>query len=591
LPLLARCSVAAAPQRVICLINQCVEELAFLGVKPIAVGEFWNYNIALHPQNFGEAAKTIQQVPGRDTTDWEAVAALKPDLVIAYGEEDRAALGGIAPMYSLEGDDNSIDDFVYNVRTLGRVFGIAEQTEAKITRALDRLNAYAERSPKNKSLFITGIDEGSTFYAYSTNEWWPCSLINQVALCGYPPGEGGSITVEGLLGIDPDVIVIEEYDPQNGVDAAKVRAIEASNPLWQELKAYKANRIFVVPRTEARITSIQSLGFVLDTLMPLIYPEVFPQPLTDEQVQEIVGNTAQAATGFPVTISDGEGRELTFEQPPQRVVCLLNRCAQELALIGVKLVGLGAPYTFNVAKDEVNFGAAANDIAQVTQDPEIDWEQVAALRPDLIIGEATHVAAAQDIAPLYALSFDNERETSVEAITSDLRAYGRIFGVADKIEARIQAITNRVAAYAALSPKNKSVLVVFFSEDGKTVWMPPNCGIFLSQATLCGNPGSDEWIEGTMETLLSFDPDVLVVEEYLPPQEQALVASLSSSDPLWQELKAVKNNAVHVVPVSQARTNTIRAAELTMDALMPLIYPEVFPQPLTDEQVQEIVAQ
>jgi iron complex transport system substrate-binding protein len=294
----------APPQRVICLINQCVEELAFLGIKPLAVGEFWNYNIALNPQNFGEEAKTIIQVPGREETDWEKVAELEPDLVIAWGEEARTALTGIAPMYDLNGEDNSLDDFVYNVRTLARVFGIEAQTQAKISAALDRLNAYAQRSPKDKTLFITGIDEGPTFYAYSTTDWWPCNLINQFAICGYPEGEGGNISVEGLLNIDPDVIVIEEYDPANGVDAAKVQAIEASDPLWQELSAYKNGTIFVIPRTQARITSIQSLGFVLDTLMPLVYPEVFPQALTDEQVQEILGKTASANTGFPLTITD-----------------------------------------------------------------------------------------------------------------------------------------------------------------------------------------------------------------------------------------------------------------------------------------------
>jgi iron complex transport system substrate-binding protein len=106
----------------------------------------------------------------------------------------------------------------------------------------------------------------------------------------------------------------------------------------------------------------------------------------------------------------------------------------------------------------------------------------------------------------------------------------------------------------------------------------------------CGNPGSPDWIEGSVETLLSFDPDVLIVEQYSVDDEAALLERLGSTNPLWNELKAVKNGRVHLVPVSQARTNTIQSVRGAVDALMPLIYPDVFPKALTDEQVQEILA-
>ncbi|MCG8478310.1 MAG: hypothetical protein MI724_04375 [Spirochaetales bacterium] len=61
---------------------------------------------------------------------------------------------------------------------------------------------------------------------------------------------------------------------------------------------------------------------------------------------------------------------------------------------------------------------------------------------------------------------------------------------------------------------------------------------------------------------------------------------------LWNELTAVENGSVYLVPVSQARTNTIQSVAGAVDTLMPLIYPEVFPDgPLTDERVREILSQ
>jgi iron complex transport system substrate-binding protein len=312
-------------------------------------------------------------------------------------------------------------------------------------------------------------------------------------------------------------------------------------------------------------------------------PTEASDPSTDNDDTE--SSTTDTPEGFPLTITDGEGRDLTFEQPPQRIVCLLNRCAQELAFIGVKPVAVGAPYTYNVALDPINFGAEAESFGQINQDPEIDWEAVASYRPDLIIGETFMADAAAEIAPLYALSFDSSVFATVEGFTQDVRKYGQIFGKSSEVEAKIEAVIERAEDYIALSPNDKSALVISFGdESGSTIWIPADCGLFLKEMVQCGNTGSDDWIEGSIETLLTLDPTVLIVEDY-GVGEGELLEQLIQNDPLWQELTAVKNDQVHLVPVSQARINTIQSVRGTIDTLMPLLYPEVFPTALTDEQV------
>lgn len=300
---------------------------------------------------------------------------------------------------------------------------------------------------------------------------------------------------------------------------------------------------------------------------------------------------AQETEGFPLTLTDMNGLELTLAAPPERVVCLLNRCAQELAFIGVAPIAVGAPYTYNVARDPLNFGELAETFGQIPQADGGDWEKVASFTPDLIIGEADTREQAEGIAPLYSYSWDASVWQSVENFTTDVRNFARIFGKETEVEAKIDAVLDRVAAYQKLSPNNVTHLVVNFADDtGASVWIPGDCGLFLGQLSPCGNPGSPDWIEGSVETLLSFDPDVLIVEQYSVDDEAALLERLGSTNPLWNELKAVKNGRVHLVPVSQARTNTIQSVRGAVDALMPLIYPEVFPEALTDEQVQEILA-
>ena len=58
----------------------------------------------------------------------------------------------------------------------------------------------------------------------------------------------------------------------------KRRELEAS-PFWRELKAVKAGRIHEVEIWPWGGYGTRSLGIVLDEALPLLYPQVFPQPL------------------------------------------------------------------------------------------------------------------------------------------------------------------------------------------------------------------------------------------------------------------------------------------------------------------------
>ncbi|MCG8478311.1 MAG: ABC transporter substrate-binding protein [Spirochaetales bacterium] len=218
--------------------------------------------------------------------------------------------------------------------------------------------------------------------------------------------------------------------------------------------------------------------------------------------------------GFPITVTDMNGRDVTVDVPPQRVVCLLNRCAEELAFIGVAPVAVGAPYTYDVALNPMNFGVQAEGFGQISQFDGVDPETIASFEPDLIIGEAAMAEAVAGIAPLYSYSWDAEVWRSVDAFTTDVGNFGRIFGVEEEVEAKLGEVLDRVAAYAAVSPNDRSHLVVHFADEtGSTLWIPGNCGLFLARMSPCGNPSDGGWIEGTIETLVAFDPDVLIVEQ------------------------------------------------------------------------------
>jgi iron complex transport system substrate-binding protein len=99
-------------------------------------------------------------------------------------------------------------------------------------------------------------------------------------------------------------------------------------------------------------------------------------------------------------------------------------------------------------------------------------------------------------------------------------------------------------------------------------------------------PGSEGHASGgiqfSLEQVLAENPDVLFVQTYgfgpVPPEPLSVQLA---ANPLWSEITAVKNNEVHEVSFAVWSTGRgLRSLTLVLDEAMPLIYPDVFPQPL-----------
>jgi ABC-type Fe3+-hydroxamate transport system substrate-binding protein len=171
------------------------------------------------------------------------------------------------------------------------ITGRAEHTEKQIQNALERVEAYSRLSPRDKSLFITQLSgDQPVFWSYPTNTFNTCGIIERVATCVYPESDSWQeMSMEGLLSIDPDMIVLAKYDPSGTTVEDMLSSFEQNEPLWNELRAVENGAVYVFPPTQVEGYTIQSAVAMLDRVMPLLYPETFPDgPLTDEQVQEIL---------------------------------------------------------------------------------------------------------------------------------------------------------------------------------------------------------------------------------------------------------------------------------------------------------------
>jgi ABC-type Fe3+-hydroxamate transport system substrate-binding protein len=174
---------------------------------------------------------------------------------------------------------------------LAAILGKESEAETAIQAFEDRLAAYAERSPRNLTVLALGTD-GENFWV-NTSHSVPCSIFNVVAICEWEdpnpqPGIWGYGTnIEGVLALNPDVIILESWVDE--LSAAELsEQLSASSALWIELTAVQTGRIFDDQGRDSY--GIGPIGGtrLLDAYLPLLYPDVFPEPRTDEQVQEIL---------------------------------------------------------------------------------------------------------------------------------------------------------------------------------------------------------------------------------------------------------------------------------------------------------------
>jgi iron complex transport system substrate-binding protein len=200
------------------------------------------------------------------------------------------ALKGIAPVYNVDSD--SYAESHAEIRALAKLTGREAIAERNIQKALDRLSAYKAKSPKNVTVMYGFFYQGK--FSYRDADSATCNLLKEIAICAWPDPENNSswsveIGDEGLLKFDPEVLLVDNYG-FDGKSNAQIIEEVSKRPLWDELKAVKDKRLHVSSDQLANMDGMGVIGMsrVLDVYAPLLYPDVFPKPLTDDDVKTIL---------------------------------------------------------------------------------------------------------------------------------------------------------------------------------------------------------------------------------------------------------------------------------------------------------------
>lgn len=225
-------------QRIVSLAPHVTELVYAAGAGAQLVG-------AVQYSDYPEAAKALPRVGGYTSVDLEAVAALKPDLVVAWRSGNRnthldrlAALG--IPVYVTE--PRSLPDIARSLEALGRLAG----TEAEASAAADAFRAhlaalrerYGARPPV------------PTFYQIWNQPLMTVNgqhLISDVIrLCGGDNVFAGlgqlapTINVEAVLAANPEVVIA------SGMDESRPEWLDQWKR-WGSLTATARGNLFFIP--------------------------------------------------------------------------------------------------------------------------------------------------------------------------------------------------------------------------------------------------------------------------------------------------------------------------------------------------------
>lgn len=223
----------ARPVRIVSLSPSNTELLFALGLGKQVVGvtKFCNY-----PAEAGKLPKI-----GDMTTNIEAVAALKPDLVLAHGKINDAAIPKLERLglTVFAVDPKTIKETIRDIRTVGRITGRPRSAE-KIARKMERgVSAVRASRAKKKPASVLVVVQTNPLWAAGpktyVDEMIRIANARNIAYDGRPGFN--PFSKELAVSRNPDVIVV---GLKSDVEFLM------NSPVWQTTNAVKKKRVHVI---------------------------------------------------------------------------------------------------------------------------------------------------------------------------------------------------------------------------------------------------------------------------------------------------------------------------------------------------------
>ncbi|MBF2050103.1 MAG: ABC transporter substrate-binding protein [Elainella sp. C42_A2020_010] len=271
-------------ERIVCLTATGIDVLAELGLEPVG---YLSQGIADRPEFYGERAQQFTPVGSWMLPNLKGIRNLQPDLILGWEFPHRFYqrwLRQIAPTYLMSG--SGYNTALTRLSDVAQLTGRMTEAEAAIQQLETQLETCRTTIPVHhkKTVLMMG---GSTLnclyrrFIVETNAGTFGNLLQSLTYYPWiePTGqrmEPGLMTVSlnRILQINPDVIFVQTYPPS----VAPLSQQLANHPIWKQLKAVQTHQVHEVEQFWHSGNGTRLIRLMLNQLLPIIYPQLFPQP-------------------------------------------------------------------------------------------------------------------------------------------------------------------------------------------------------------------------------------------------------------------------------------------------------------------------
>ena len=281
-----------------------------------------------------------------------------------------------------------------------------------------------------------------------------------------------------------------------------------------------------------------------------------PPPTSSQSVS--MEPTAIPAT-FPVTVMSEDGREVVFEEPPERIVAFDSAVVEILFAIGAG-DRIAATHAF------VSYPPEMADIPRVGDAFNMDIEAVVDLEPDLVYVFFPTFVEDLDRAGLKVLYIPTLSQ-DFRKVADNVRLWGQIVGSPNEAERVARDFEDRVEAIEDVMDPFGPGLSVF--QDVGGFWTPGRGTLVQEVFDLLKLENIAFDIEGyaqiSPEVIVDKDPDVIITGS---------VEGIEG-EPALSNVRAVRNGALYVPPTDALSIAGPRFVEGIED-LARWVYPGLF---------------
>ena len=250
------------------------------------------------------------------------------------------------------------------------------------------------------------------------------------------------------------------------------------------------------------------------------------------------------------TVTDDNGRTVTFDKKPERIVVTSASFLDPLYAVGGSVVG--RPDSKSKIPD------AAKEVTSIGRVYQIDAEKIIALTPDLVIlnkgmnEKLVETLAANNIKTLVIdmKSYDDvKREIGTFAALTGEKAKGE--DLVRKMDADIEAVRT------SIPQEKKRVAIIHSTGQGLSVQLDGSiagniANILGWENTAAGMPALDKNPDAapySMETLVAQNPDIIFVTSMGEEAEiRASMEAMFAESPAWQSVGAIRDGRVYYLP-------------------------------------------